>query len=334
MMKRFAALVLLMGALSVPVSAQTTDADDASVADAPAQIHVTGQRPGPGLWKVTHGEHVLWVFGTYAPLPKKMQWRSQKVEQAIAASQEYIGPPGGEVKAGIFQTVLALPSLIGADRNPDGVTLRELLSEQDYAHWQALRRQYGLDDDGIERKRPVVAAQQLTRAAREQAGLVPDQAVRKQVLSLVKKYKLKETPSKIMLPVENARATIKTFKRHALGDEVCLVSTMNTIEPDIAHARERAQAWAMGDIAQLRRLNLGADRQACFESMLGSVAFDSVPAMRTAQQDSHALWLKNAEQALATNRSSFALLSMTDILAPRGLLARLAEKGYTVQAPD
>ena len=27
-------------------------------------ILVAGQRPGPGLWKVSKGDHVLWVFGT------------------------------------------------------------------------------------------------------------------------------------------------------------------------------------------------------------------------------------------------------------------------------
>ena len=33
-----------------------------SAEPAPEQIHVVAQRPGPGMWKVTKGEHVLWVF--------------------------------------------------------------------------------------------------------------------------------------------------------------------------------------------------------------------------------------------------------------------------------
>ena len=44
-------------------------------------ILVTGQQPGPGLWKVTHPsaghDHVLWILGSYGPLPRKMQWRSK-----------------------------------------------------------------------------------------------------------------------------------------------------------------------------------------------------------------------------------------------------------------
>ncbi|HEY8229895.1 MAG TPA: TraB/GumN family protein, partial [Rhodanobacteraceae bacterium] len=26
-------------------------------------VTVTGVVPGPGLWKVTHGDHVLWILG-------------------------------------------------------------------------------------------------------------------------------------------------------------------------------------------------------------------------------------------------------------------------------
>lgn len=338
MLKKIVIHMLCLGVFSGSAWAQSTAGAPDEVletpAELPAQIHVTAQRPGPGLWKVTHGEHVLWVFGTYAPLPKKMEWRSHKVEKAIAGSQEYIGPPSGEFKVGLFQTVTALPSLIGVKNNPDGGTLRDLLTEQEYAEWQALKQRYGMTSDSVERLRPLFAGQELMQAAREQAGLASDQSVRKQLLALVKQYKLKQTSSKISVPVENARAAVKNVKRNALGDNVCLVTTMHSLERDIAEARARAEAWAQGDIGQLRSLNLGADAHACFDSMANSAGLDAVPGMRTAKQDSHTLWLTNAERALTTNRASFALLNMADILAPRGLLAQLAAKGYTVQAPE
>ncbi|NCF33694.1 MAG: hypothetical protein GWP50_09010 [Proteobacteria bacterium] len=37
------------------------------------EVVVTGVRPGPPLWKVTHNNHVLWLFGTLSPIPKRMQ---------------------------------------------------------------------------------------------------------------------------------------------------------------------------------------------------------------------------------------------------------------------
>jgi hypothetical protein len=33
-------------------------------------VLVTGEQPGPGLWKVSHGDHVLWILGAQYPLPK------------------------------------------------------------------------------------------------------------------------------------------------------------------------------------------------------------------------------------------------------------------------
>jgi hypothetical protein len=46
------------------------------------------------------------------------------------------------------------------------------------------------------------------------------------------------------------------------------------------------------------------------------------------------MWLANAEAALARNASTFAVLSMKDLLDPKGLMALLAAKGYTVEQPE
>lgn len=334
MLKRFVVFALLAGAFCLPVSAQTTEPDDDDLADAPAQIHVTAQRPGPGLWKVTHGEHVLWVFGTYGPLPKHLQWRSQQVEKAIASSQEYLLPPSASAKPGFFKALTLLPHLIGLRNNPDGASLRDVLSESDYARWQELKSRYGITKESVERERPVFAATTLTRAANQQANLVPDYFVTKEVELLVKQHQLKTTASTVTIPMDNARSALKSVKKSMLSDTGCLVSTMATLERDIAQSSARAEAWAMGDIAQLRRLHLGQDQQACFDAMMNSVALDSMPAMRTMMQDAHALWIKHAEQALASNASTFAMLKLADIVDPNGLLKQLAAKGYQVHEPD
>ena len=49
-------------------------------------VLVTGEQPGPGLWKVSKGDHVLWILGAQYPLPKKMVWRGRDVEQTIMQS--------------------------------------------------------------------------------------------------------------------------------------------------------------------------------------------------------------------------------------------------------
>ena len=76
--------------LSAPAWAQMEAAPP--MVDNPSTVLVVGQRPGPGMWKISKGDHVLWVFATYSPLPVKMQWRSQQVEAIISQSQLYLVP--------------------------------------------------------------------------------------------------------------------------------------------------------------------------------------------------------------------------------------------------
>jgi hypothetical protein len=320
----------LDGADAPPAAVVTTDA----VEPAPEQIHVVAQRPGPGMWKVKKGDHVLWVFGTYAPLPKNMTWRSQQVENVIKHSQEYLEPPGAEAKAGVFKMITLLPSLIGVRKNPDGAGLRDVMPQDDYARWSTLKAKYLPDNSGVERERPIFAAQVLTEAARKQAGLVDGYAVRKQLLDLIKKSELKETSSKIAVPMDNARTVLNNFKKSNLADAACLAQTMTTLEQDIGAATTRANAWAKGDLDEIRKLNFAEREEVCFGSLLNSAAFDSEPEFRSAKARSYIKWVEAAEKALDTNVSTFAMLSMADIFNPKGVMAALVAKGYEVDAPE
>ena len=69
--------LILAGALLLSVSAlsQARAQGTPAAASAPAtsestqrleEVDVVGERPGPKLWKVTRGGHVLWVLGTLA----------------------------------------------------------------------------------------------------------------------------------------------------------------------------------------------------------------------------------------------------------------------------
>ena len=74
-MNKRLACALALSFLTLPALAQTQpEAAPATVPAAepsqaleaaPAQIVVTGRRPGPGVWKVSKDGHVMWVFGLY-----------------------------------------------------------------------------------------------------------------------------------------------------------------------------------------------------------------------------------------------------------------------------
>jgi hypothetical protein len=310
------------------------DALETAAEPAPEQIHVVAQRPGPGMWKVSKGEHVLWVFGMYGPVPKDMQWRSHEVENVIRNSQEYLSAPSASAKPGFFKSITLLPSMIGVRKNPDGATLRDVMPAEDYARWTALKAKYLPENDDVERERPIFAAEVLSNAARKQAGLVDSYTVRKPLLDLVKKAKLKETSSTFQLPMDNARTVLKNFKKSTLGDAACLARTMATLEQDIEAASRRANAWAKGDVDEMRKLDFATREEACFGALMNSAAFDAEPEFKNMKVRAEAMWIASAEKALAANASTFAVLKIEDIFNPKGVIAALAAKGYTVEQPD
>ena len=163
-----------MGLLALPVLAQSADqAAQPAVAEStassippdpviapdavPATVVVEGRRPGPGVWKVSKGTHVMWVFGTYSPLPQKMQWDASRVERLVAKSEEVLMPPVAKAHIGFFRGLTALPSLIGIKRNPDDAVLHDVVPSDVYAHWTLLKAKYIGNDDGVEHYRPVFA---------------------------------------------------------------------------------------------------------------------------------------------------------------------------------
>jgi hypothetical protein len=79
------ACAFYLSLLALPALAQEAVAPPAAADDAPATVVVTGHRPGPGVWKVSKGQHVLWVFGTYSPLPDKMEWDASRIERLVTS---------------------------------------------------------------------------------------------------------------------------------------------------------------------------------------------------------------------------------------------------------
>ena len=75
-------------------------------------------------------------------------------------------------------------------------------------------------------------------------------------------------------------------------------------------------------------------QESCTNVMLNSAAVRDNPAFQNAEPRLRAMWIANAETALAKNASTFAVLSMKDLLNPKGPVAALAAKGYKVEQPE
>ncbi|WP_243040042.1 TraB/GumN family protein [Dyella sedimenti] len=330
-----AMLALAMGA---PAYAQQAPAPAAT---APSQVTdleavtVSGVQPGPGLWKVSKGDHVMWVLGTLSPLPDRMQWKTDEVEQTIAGSQEVLGPPSIALKpkASFFGKLLLLPSLVGARKNPDGQTLQQMVPAPDYARWLALKQQYLSNDRGVEGWRPIFAAVELYDKAIKRHGLTASGGVKDTVRELARKHGVRFETVRYTLLVEQPRDAVRTFKSSPMDDRECFGRTLDTVERDMGRITERANAWATGDIEALRGLSLNDQREACIAAVT-EAGFARQLGFNDVQEKAQAMWLVAAGQALAANAQTFAMLPMEDVLSPHGLIARLKAQGYQVEAPD
>ena len=297
-------------------------------------VLVTGEQPGPGLWKVSHGDHVLWILGAQYPLPKEMTWRAADVEQTIAHSQAVIADATPKLELNFFHKLTLLPAVYGAKKNQDGATLQDVLSPALYARWQALKARYIGNDSGVERLRPMVAANELYEKALAKSGLARNGLIWDTVRSIAKKDRVRIVEPQASIPLDDPRQTIRDFKGTTGDlDADCLAATMSRLENDLATMRQRANAWAIGDVEALRKLAATSSPQnAC------RAALSSNPHLR--EQLDEALvemdqaWLSAAEQALRDNASSFAVLPMDELLRPDRRLAMLAARGYTVEPPE
>jgi hypothetical protein len=300
-------------------------------------ILVVGQRPGPALWKVSKGEHVLWVFGTYSPLPKDMTWRSQQVENALAQSQELLEPPGSAFQVGwadSFNMLTAAPFLIGIKKNADGAHLQDVVPADVHARWTVLKTKYIGNDKGIEEERPMFAADTLFEKAIRASGMDKGYAIQDRIKELAKNWKIKRTSTALMLPMENARAAARDFKKAHLDDVECFTKTVDRLETDLDAMKVRANAWSMGNIDAIRKLSFPDQKQSCNAAIMDSKWMGNLKDAGNVQQRMKASWLTAAEKSLVNNKSTFAMLPMSELLNPDGLLATLRAKGYQIDEPD
>lgn len=336
-MFRFRLLCAVFGlSLAAAAPAQDTPAAAAPTpAEAPVMdtVLVTGEQPGPGLWKVSRGDHVLWILGTWSPLPAGMTWRSKQADELIAQSQEVLTTPRPSVELGFFRRLTLLPSLIGVRKNADGDKLEDVLPADLYARWQVLKERYIGRDRGIERQRPMFAARELYRKAIAKSGLSLKNDAQSLVREMAKQHAVKVTEVNVPIEIDDPRQAIREFKSSPReADVACLRATMDRLETDLAAMKQRANAWAAGDLDGLRSLPYVDQNATC----IGGVA--SAPGLRervaAAQARVAEEWTRSAEGALARNASTFAVLPMDELTKSDGWLTRLRDKGYTVEAPE
>ncbi len=294
----------------------------------------SGLQPGPGMWKVSKGDNVLYILGTLSPLPRRMEWVSKDVEATIAMAQAVIEPPSVDLDAdiGFFGKIGLLPSLLKARKNPDGRTLQESVPAPQYARWQVLKARYIGSDEGVESWRPIFAAQELYEAAMKNSGLSQKNVVKAVVDSAARRHGVPKISTETTFKVKDPKALVREFNKTALADGDCFAKTLDRIESDVGLMQQRANAWAVGDVAALRDQSLEDQYVACTRAITDSALAQKM-GMGDVRGKIGATWMAAAEKSLQTNKVTFATLSIPLLLRSDGFIARLRAKGYLIEEP-
>ena len=297
-------------------------------------VEVAGLQPGPSLWRVSRGEHEMWILGTLSPVPKRMQWEAADVESIIRESQQVLLGPSINVRSdmGFFAQLALVPKLFAIRKNPGKETLSEVLPAEIYARWQALSKQYFRSTRSLEKRRPVFVAQELFEEAIGEAGLRADNGVSDRVLKVAKKAKVAVEAPKVVVEVKDMKGLLAEFEDTSLDDVACLDTTMTYVEHDLDTMRRRANAWAVGDVEALRAMTFTDSYDTCLRSLFSAPGLEKYGFVNLRERARDA-WLEAAETALKSHRSTFALLPMGQLLRDDGYAAELRKRGYLVEAP-
>ena len=317
----------------------------ATNANVPDEIIVTGRQPGPPMWRVLEGDHVLWIFPQLAPVPKGMLWESDKVAAVIAQAQEVLELPniGADISPRLYLNPLNLFRGMRLakklSRDPAGRTLQQQLPPEFYTRFRALEAKYfPKDPEKLEEQRPGVAGVRMVGLVQTKEGLGNDDDIRKTLARLIRRNgAAKRTVIEVKIDLEGGfgdlarRAEQLTASLDPALELECFQSQLSRMENDIDKIRRRANSWARGYVDEFRGIALPGGEDDLCRALVLSSSEKNVFVEARAKLES--LWLTNAVRALHDNRATFAIVQIAELLRSDGPIAQLKAKGYEVREP-
>ncbi|WP_226635543.1 TraB/GumN family protein [Novosphingobium profundi] len=227
---------LALCTLALPCSAR---------AEKPASLPVeTEARPvRPALWKVADEDTTIWLFGTIHVLPEAVDWNSGAVAQALTASDTLVTEVPMDAQAKTQAIMMRL------SQREDGKSLRDTLSPEHRASYEAALRKLGLPLGAFDRTDSWFAALMLSLLPLQAAGYDLAHGVDTQVSELAKArgmdHQALETPEYQLGQFENLPPeTQETYLAE-------VIEGLPTMEADIT---EMVGAWKAGEAQKLAQI--------------------------------------------------------------------------------
>lgn len=300
--------------------ARAADQPSASQLD---ELVVTGERTGPGLWRVHRGAAQLWVLGSLSPLPKGITWRATQVDRILATTNQVLVQQPLEI--GIVRILWLMITEHRFIFVQGGKRLKDVMPSNLHARFALDRAKYTGDDSKWERYRPIVAAAFLQKEAFHAVNLSARLDLGASVRILAKKHDVRVEEVKIA-GVGDLLDALK--KMPPATENACVEASLVTVEKDLPRLMDRARAWATGDVDRIQSLPEPAEVDACLAALdSGAASGDLIGRVRRT-------WLEAMVKVLQGPATTLAVVNMDLWLAKGGLMDTLRTQGYEIDPPQ
>ena len=297
-------LALLLGCSPASETASTNGAVSEKVQKARAR------NDGPAIWVATDADSTLYLFGTVHLLPDDLNWQRDDMRQAFNESGtvffEVDTGPKGQVEATVLTTQLGLRS--------DGLRLTDRLDNYQRNLMEAAANNGGLTIAALDGMQPWLAAEYLTFAAAQNAGLSADLSADEALKSRA------ERGGKNIQYLETMETQIRASADLAEPIQIdILTETMEQFNTLGLDAIEIADQWSVGGTAYLT------------EKLIRPMKARSPEVFNSLLQDRNQAWASTLSRFMDGSGTGFVAVGTAHLLGEDSLIFDLRERGYDVQ---
>jgi hypothetical protein len=204
---------------------------------------------------------------------------------------------------------------------PRGQTLEASLSPELRARFVATRERLDQKESRYRTDTPLRAALRLFQDMQDKLDLTRDEP-RSTIASLARS---KRVPSKPIARYEVLDAAEDVLKLSLEQQRVCLAQSVEDVDRQLAHAIPAAQAWAIGDIHNVKANYAEARVVDCVVAAVHSVA--------GINERNVADYTTAIDTALNTPGKAIAVIDIGPLLRRGGVLERLAALNVAIEGP-
>ncbi len=318
---RYRAMPMLLLALSVALSSWNAAAQEARPVEnwgAPEIVEVQAA-PGPAVWHLTRGESEVWILGTVGGMPDGLTWNKNYLAELLDGARAILLPPRPSV--GVFEGAWFLLTNGSKFSLPRGQALEPSLSPELRARFVATREHLGQTENRYKTDTPLRAALRLFQDLQDKLNLTREEP-RDTIDSLARS---KHVPNAPIARYEVLDAAEDVLKLTPEQQRVCLAQSVEDVDRQLIHAVPAAQAWAIGDIR-----NVKANYA---ESRLADCVIAAVHSVAGLNERNVADYTAAINAALDKPGKTIAVIDIGPLLRRDGVLERLQALKVAIEGP-